>query len=596
MRITTIVCPISPRFLVRLSLIFIVTEQFFSDVAGFILDCKPLSSETLEGFYDFVINSYGYADVCPFVIKGPSCQTSQDYADGYTVPTGENLYIACDPYKRESKCIIDCPVHRYFTVSPFASLTIENMVLSSANSSAVSVDMRGQLTVFDSIFENNVASGMRNGGAIFASENSILHIRFCKFQNNVAEKGGAIQSLGQTIVVQSAFRTNFASITVSLLGCILGQFLLRNQILKLELSTCHQGGAIVAANIGATLDIDNSTFEFNEAANGGAVFVDEGSSSSISHTTFTSNVAFAGGAIENFGSLDLVASEFIDNHAGSGGAINTGPGSSSNLRRNTFMNNEADINGPAVYDRYRSTIHERDNTACGNTVSSKDQECDGVLIRVSLRTVRCRSFANECIAPTEAPSDAPSMAPSQLHSHTSNKSPSAIPSLTSSFQPTLSSSNNSLKPSSSAPSSSSSKFPIYMLTSSLQPSVNPTYAQTDSQAPSSSPNPSDTPSSPVQSQVSTQSRQPSDLPGFLSSTLPIASSQPSASAIFPPFEPSHKPNGISSLSVPPSTSNASSQSLSLTESTGPSSTPSQLSSNQSSKKEFPTNVPSILPS
>jgi predicted outer membrane repeat protein len=198
------------------ALFVVVMELLFTSSRSFILECKPLPSETMDGFYEFVSSSFGYADVCPFVITGDACRTTtQDYPDGYVVPNGENLYVSCDPYRREAKCIIDCPVQRHFTVSTGASLTLESMILSGAEDSAVYVEPQGQLTVFDSRFDGNHAKNGKRGGAIYALTNTVLQVRFSEFQNNRAEVGGAIFSMGETHIFQSVFQNNFAEAAVS---------------------------------------------------------------------------------------------------------------------------------------------------------------------------------------------------------------------------------------------------------------------------------------------------------------------------------------------------------------------------------------------
>jgi predicted outer membrane repeat protein len=196
-------------------LIVTIKLLLISTSTSYVLECKSLPSETLDGFYEFVSKSSGFADVCPFEISGDACETSQDYPDGYTIPNGENLYISCDPYRRESKCIIDCPVKSYFIVSTGASLSLESMSLSRATESAIYVEAEGQLTVFDSIFEKNVAKVGHNGGAIYASADSIVQIRFSDFEGNQAMIGGAVFNMGKTSIAQSNFRKNIAAAAVS---------------------------------------------------------------------------------------------------------------------------------------------------------------------------------------------------------------------------------------------------------------------------------------------------------------------------------------------------------------------------------------------
>ncbi|KAG7368715.1 POMP domain polymorphic outer membrane protein [Nitzschia inconspicua] len=519
----------------RTVLLVLVVAMLFTVSYSFVLECQPLRSETLEGFYKFISESSGYADVCPFVIRGEAaCQTSSKaFSNGYVVSNKENIYISCDPYRREAKCIVDCPVQRYFIVSSGASLTLESMVLSGAEASAVYIEPQGQLAVFDSRFHDNHSTG--SGGAIYASTATNLQVRFSDFESNRAEIGGAIFSMGETTIFRSIFYGNVAA---------------------------AGGGAVAVNTADAKLEIGGSTLELNEAANGGAVFVEEYARSFISYTTLQRNIAFSGGAIENFGTVEITDSSFLDNFADVGGAINTGPGSSTNLRRNKFTNNSAANIGPAVYDRYRSNIFERDNTACGNSLTDKEQQCDGVLTRVSLRRVRCRPFATECTAPMQQPiippSETPTFSPSFLPSQSPSISPTFLPSVTSTPSVFFSTESSTLKPSGSLEPTQSdgptlirtyipskSGVPLTSLTPSLsisvitndEPSLSTqpsTGMDTSSSDAPSSLQPSGMPTdivkvaphvseSPTQSLVATSSLVPSDRPSLAPSDTPTYS-------------------------------------------------------------------------
>jgi predicted outer membrane repeat protein len=199
----------------RLSVTIIFILNLFELNRGFVLECKPLPSETLSGFHQFVSESSGYADVCPFTISGEACQiNNQAISEGYIVSKQENLYLSCDPYRRKSKCVINCPVEHHFTVASGSSLTLESMVLAGATDSAIVVETQGRLSVFDSIFENNTASKSGYGGAIYASSEVGLEIRVSEFENNQAEIGGAIYSMSSSTITDSNFRENFAAAAV----------------------------------------------------------------------------------------------------------------------------------------------------------------------------------------------------------------------------------------------------------------------------------------------------------------------------------------------------------------------------------------------
>jgi hypothetical protein len=118
--------------------------------------CKPLKNSTWAGFVQAVVDSYGFAVLCPFEISGDRCHSEQEYPYGYLVTEQSDLIIVCDPflygYNSDSECIINCP-GRHFTVDQGSSLTLDSMILSGATDSSIRVEANGKLAVIDSMLQ-----------------------------------------------------------------------------------------------------------------------------------------------------------------------------------------------------------------------------------------------------------------------------------------------------------------------------------------------------------------------------------------------------------------------------------------------------------
>jgi hypothetical protein len=100
--------------------------------------------------------------LCPFHISGDDCPAVEEV--GYSVPNSTDLYIMCEQYYDSTPlinwnmkagispgCSIDCPgVH--FNVEEHASLTLDGMTLRGSSRSAVTVDSKASLSVYNSQF------------------------------------------------------------------------------------------------------------------------------------------------------------------------------------------------------------------------------------------------------------------------------------------------------------------------------------------------------------------------------------------------------------------------------------------------------------
>ena len=134
--------------------------------------------------------------------------------------------------------------------------------------------------------------------------------------------GGAIEASGAYIVLESVkLLNNYAS---------------------------NQGGAIYCyIGVDGTLTVNNSFFENNASANGGAIYND-GCTTTISNTTFLTNDATAsGGALHNAFNASLIVngSTFQSNTALDGGGLFNNSGATATLNFVTFQGNTGGYGG-----------------------------------------------------------------------------------------------------------------------------------------------------------------------------------------------------------------------------------------------------------
>ena len=179
------------------------------------------------------------------------------------------------------------------------------------------VNWQGTLTISDSIFSDNLATG---GGAIY--NDGELSISDSSFSHNSAREGGAIVNWEESdlSIVNSSFSRNSAALSGAIINA--GKLNISGSAFSYN-SADVSGGAIF--NRGE-LNIGSSAFSYNSAKNGGAIFnyCNGGPSISISGSAFSYNSAEEwGGAIDNGvdGELSISGSTFSYNSAALGGAI-----------------------------------------------------------------------------------------------------------------------------------------------------------------------------------------------------------------------------------------------------------------------------------
>ncbi len=219
-----------------------------------------------------------------------------------------------------------------------SSLTVANKsVVSDSSDGAGIYNSGGTVTVSDSTFSGNSASGTYYGGGI--DNYGTLSVSNSTFASNGAFGCGGIcnYSLGTVSVNNSTFASNRAD---------------------------YSGGSI--CNNG-TLTVNNSTFSGNSARGGGGIY--NSGTLTVNNSTFSGNSADDGGGIYNSdGTVTVSNSTFSGNSASSGGGIGNGHGTLS-VSNSTFSGNSASTSGGGIDNDYSGTVTVNNSTFSGNSAS-----------------------------------------------------------------------------------------------------------------------------------------------------------------------------------------------------------------------------------
>lgn len=165
-------------------------------------------------------------------------------------------------------------------------------------------------------------SSPMSGGALYFEDNVRSAISSCNFTMNIAEQGGALFSLGDSLGV---FQSNFTNNSANFGGAIYTQTSFFNSVTEsffVENDAETHGGAIYLDN--SVMNIQKTTFSDNEAENaGGAIYASE------------------------FETV-VINSIFENNNANNGGALMSDNGNFTSIIHSLFWGNDASNLGPAV--------------------------------------------------------------------------------------------------------------------------------------------------------------------------------------------------------------------------------------------------------
>jgi hypothetical protein len=227
-------------------------------------------------------------------------------------------------------------------------VTLKNLTLTGANGNGNGGAIRsaGQLVLDGCTIDDNYGNGsgvvyvnVANDNGARTNSLEVLKIVDSFIQNNYAHGSGGV-------AVVSGDASHHTEDTVTITNTTFtnnGTF---------GIGTSNQGGGLYAQLFGASLTMENSTFDGNAAGTGGGVFVvaqgadaDNISSINVTNTHFLDNYASGGGGMSailgDYSTLIVDRALFNSNEAAGGGGLSllaSGASASTTIIRSEFVN------------------------------------------------------------------------------------------------------------------------------------------------------------------------------------------------------------------------------------------------------------------
>jgi hypothetical protein len=258
-----------------------------------------------------------------------------------------------------------------------------------AISSAAGTTGTPKLSVTNSTFSGNLATGGGYGGGAIQFIVGTMNVTNSTFTNNStsdAGGGGAINVvLGSATVTGSTFTNNSSTATGTQGGGAIysqGSLTVNSSTFSGNSSASVAGGGAITIAF-ATGSIDGSTFTNNSlsasAAAGGAIYAD-GTSVTVSNSTLSGNTARNyGGALFNAGTLTVKSSTLSANSAGTAGdaiATNSGSTITITVESSIIVNNQHDDCAFGFGSRFFDggyNLTDRGGGDCGFSAGNNDQ-------------------------------------------------------------------------------------------------------------------------------------------------------------------------------------------------------------------------------
>jgi predicted outer membrane repeat protein len=360
---------------------------------------------------------------CTYVLSSVNNQTGGSGGNGLPAVTGS---IEIQGYNATIRRDLDAstPEFRFFFITEDGWLSLKRLTLTHGrgqSGGAIYVD-GGYLFVYSSSFIDNDALFQGYGGAIF-NDGKMEIVRDSLFEDNRAMIGGAIaiglmmdedQSIEDCTFVENngswgggAVYRNGGRGEVLLKGSIFqgnssnrgGAVYIGDKLLILTIEDSefiqNGGGTTCGAVLSedGTIDVEGSTFEGNEAFNGGAL-CSWGGDLSVKQSTFFQNTApTKGGAISGGGELHIEDSTFSENSTGGdgGGLCSWGH---LIVENSTFDGNVAEGEGGGVH--HSPGILDSPIEITNSTISSNQAHIGGgVLVGGPATLTHCTIVLNE---------------------------------------------------------------------------------------------------------------------------------------------------------------------------------------------------------
>jgi len=230
---------------------------------------------------------------------------------------------------------------------------------SKNNGGAISAS--GYFEIRDAEISGNTAAGY--GGSINLSGTQRSWLLRSSIVESTANEGGGVYNTGILTVVDSCIADNVSATSGGGVSNAGSMMISASEVANNTASGLNAVGGGVLNYVNATLDVDNTSFVGNVSETGSGGAIANSGTATLDDVVVAENAAeLFGGGVFNSGTLTSQYSTFNNNQASDGGAIANVYGSSAKFVGSTLWGNVASNNGGALYS-YGSTVFQSSTIA-----------------------------------------------------------------------------------------------------------------------------------------------------------------------------------------------------------------------------------------
>jgi hypothetical protein len=278
---------------------------------------------------------------------------------------------------------IAAPGEETINFSISGTILLGSVLPTITGADALAIDGTGQSVTI---------SGSNLHRILWTDPGTTVSLNHLTFSNGNDWGGGGIYNAGNMTIANSAFSGNKATNYMYGGGAVLNSDI---GVLNIQNSTFSfnnsNGGGAGILNYGGTVTISGSTFSTNSSSgNGGGAINNWSGALEVANSTFSGNTdTSVGGAIYNDGVATITSNTFSSNFAdyGYGGAFYNG--GSASLNYNAFSTNSAFFDGGAFYNAGSASLIN--STFSGNSSSGDGA---GILSMAGTLNISNSTFAD----------------------------------------------------------------------------------------------------------------------------------------------------------------------------------------------------------